>query len=485
MRARPYVVGLILGLSGACTALAEQPAAFTVSSETTFFTQPVRGDGTIDYAEAINARLSEGVTPAKNAAIPLLEAAAMAPGDRAEHYAKVRAKLGITRPLPLPPAKAPGAAEPFAGAEPKNMDQAEGRPWTADQLPDVAQWLKELEPRLALVIEASRREQFYLPLVRERDDDPMTEILLPHLSEQRDLTNALKARAMLALGDEDGDAFRRDAIAIVRLGRLSTRAATMLERYVAIHLELIGLERIQVAASGGWLSAEQAERLLADLRTGPAGLPLHEVFDLGERGFTLELLQACASHGNAVVPKFLRATNVTLPPVAQATPAEWDAALRTVNRWNDRMRDACRLPAFADRAAAIRAAEADLAAVADKKAVGPVAPEAFARRALATLSSAAGRTDVKMTQIGVARDLAEAALALSAFRAKSGEYPETLKELVPAYFKAEPVDRFTGRPLVYHTSAGGYVLQSLGANGRDDTGAVAAANDDYVVRAER
>jgi hypothetical protein len=149
------------------------------------------------------------------------------------------------------------------------------------------------------------------------------------------------------------------------------------------------------------------------------------------------------------------------------------------------MRDACRRPAFADRAVVTRAAEADLAAVVDRKAVGPVAPEAFAQRARGALGSAAGRTDVRRTQIDVARDLAEAALALSAVRAKSGEYPEHLKELVPAYFKAEPVDRFTGRPLVYRTSAGGYVLQSLGPNGRDDTGTVGAANDDCVVRAER
>jgi hypothetical protein len=159
--------------------------------------------------------------------------------------------------------------------------------------------------------------------------------------------------------------------------------------------------------------------------------------------------------------------------------------MRTVNRWHDGMRDACRQPAFADRAAAIRTVEADLAAVTDRKGAGPVPPEAFARRALAALGSAVGKTDVRLTQVGVGRDLAEVALALSAVRAKSGEYPASLKELVPAYFKAEPVDRFTGRPLVYRTSAGGYVLQSLGPNGRDDTGTVGAANDDSVVRAER
>jgi hypothetical protein len=484
-RGRAGVVGLMLGVSVACAALAGAPATFTISRETTFFTQPVRADGTVDYVEAINARLGEGVRTADNAAVPLLEGAALSPVGRAEHYAKVRAKLGVAAPPPRTKTPGAGAAEPFAGAEPKNLDQAKGGPWTAEQLPEVAAWLKRLEPRLTLMIEASRRGQFYMPLVRERDDDPMTEILLPHLAEQRDLSNALAARAMLALGNEDGEAFRRDVVAIVRLGRVSTHAATMLERYCAIHFERIGLDAIQAAASGGWLSAEQAERLLADLRAGPAALPLHEVFDLAERGSVLELLQACAVHGNAVLPRFLRGTNVTLPAVATATPAEWDTAMRTVNRWHDRARDACRQPAFADRAAAISVVEADLAAVADRKVAAPVAPEAFANRVLSTVSSPVAKTDVRMTSIGVDRDLAEAALALSAFRAKSGEYPQALKELVPAYFKAEPIDPFTGRTLVYHVLGGGYVLQSLGPNGQDDTGKVGAANDDVVVRAER
>jgi hypothetical protein len=430
-------------------------------------------------------RLSDGVKPADNAAVPLLEAAALAPGDRAGHYAKVRAKLGVTRPPPPMPAKAPAAAEPFAGAEPPKLDWAMSAPWTADQAPDVAAWLKGMEPRLALMIEASRRGQFYMPLVRERDDDPMSQILLPHLLEERNLCHALAARAMLSLGGEDFEAFRRDAVAVVRIGRLTTRASTLIERLVAIHCEDVGLQAIQVAASGGWLPAGQAERVLADLRAGPAALPLFEVFDLFERGSVLELLQAGAAHGDAEVARLLRGINMALGPVAPAGAAEWDAAMRTVNGCYDRLREAGGREAFGPRAEAIRAIDADVAARAPGKGLGPITPDAFARRLLGMFASSLERTDVAETRVRVDGDLAEAALALSVFRVKSGEYPQGLKELVPAFFKSEPVDRFTGRPLVYHAAGGGYVLQSLGPNGRDDTGTVGAASDDRVVRAER
>jgi hypothetical protein len=466
---------------------AKAPATppFTIAKETTFYTGPIRADGTVDYVEALNEQLGTGGRREDNAAIPLLEAAALGRAQKAAHYDKVRAKLGVAPAAPPTVQPPDGAPDIFAGAEPPKLEAALRGPWTAEQLPDVAAWLKSLEPRLTLIIEASRRSQFYMPFLREREEDSMILVLLPHLQEQRTLTQALVARAMLALGDEDGNAFRRDVTAVVRIGRLSTRAATVLERLVAIHCEAAGLQAIQVAASGGFLAAAQAEGLADDLRAAPPGLPLHETYDLAERVSVLELLQFCVTRGTDEVAKWIQGTNVKLPPiVAGAGPAEWDAALRTANATYDRMREAGRKPTFARRQEAINAAQADLAKE-PGKVTEPVSPAVFAERLLAVLMSSLARADVVETRVRVDRDLTAAALALSRFRAKTGEYPATLKELVPAYLKSELVDEFTERPLVYRTEAGGYVLQSLGANGRDDAGAVGARNDDRVVRAER
>jgi hypothetical protein len=482
-----WLAAVLLALSGACAAGADKPAPVTISKQTTFFTAPVRSDGTIDYPEAINQVLGKGVTAERNAAVPLLEMAALAPGANVAHYDKVRAKLG------LPPAKPPtgdaaagDAVGAFAGADPAKLDLAMRGPWTAGQAPEVAAWLKALEPRLKLFVEASRRDQFYMPLVRERDDDGMILILLPHLAEQRMLVNALVARAMLALGNEDGEAFRRDAVAIVRVGRLTTRASTMLERFVGIHCELPGLAAIQVAASGGWLSGGQVERLLADLRAAPDGLRLHEVFDLAERACVLEVLQHCAAHGPADVGRFVQGIAGKLPPVeAAAGRDQWDAALRRANGWYDRMHDAGRKPNYAQRLAEIGALQGELAGPGGDKVTTPVAPEVFARRVLAELMSSLRRADTVETGLQVDRAMTQVALALSAVRAKTGEYPAALKELVPAYLASEPLDLFTGRALVYRAEGGGYVLQSLGANGQDDTGSVGARNDDRVIRAER
>src|SRR5690349_1892802 len=44
----------------------------TVSKETTYFTEPLRPDGLVDYPAIINAKLSAGVTPETNAVTLLI-----------------------------------------------------------------------------------------------------------------------------------------------------------------------------------------------------------------------------------------------------------------------------------------------------------------------------------------------------------------------------------------------------------------------------
>lgn len=484
--ARACLIGSILYAGGLPANGQEAKHPFSVSKETTYYTTPVRSDGTIDYVEALNARLAAGVTPQNNAAIPLLEAMAEAAVGRVEHYNKVRARLGMAA-LPAPKAGAAAPAPAFNGPQPANFDLSQHGTWTADKAPDVAKWLKSLDARLNLLVDASRRDRYHMPLVRENERDFMVLVLLPHLGETRTLASALKARALLALGNEDFGAFRRDAIAIVRLGRVMTRGATVIEWLVAANIEAMGLDAISLSASGGWLSAAQVKQLQADLGAAPPDVSMSDVFDLDERGFPLEMLQACAAHGMGEWRRALEGTQVNIPAPADAGNKDWDAAMRHVNAWYDRAGAVRRKLTFPARLAAANELDAELAELAAKAGKGKqgVTIEALEDRLLVEMSSALGRAMAMETRLLVDRNLTDVALALSAFRAASGEYPGDLAELKPAYLKAVPVDQFTDRPLVYHVEGGGYVLKSLGANGKDDGAAIGAANDDRVVRAER
>lgn len=48
--------------------------------------------------------------------------------------------------------------------------------------------------------------------------------------------------------------------------------------------------------------------------------------------------------------------------------------------------------------------------------------------------------------------------------------------MAPKYLKAIPLDRYSGKPLIYRPTDKGYLFYSVGLNGKDDEGQ--GANDD-------
>jgi hypothetical protein len=66
--------------------------------------------------------------------------------------------------------------------------------------------------------------------------------------------------------------------------------------------------------------------------------------------------------------------------------------------------------------------------------------------------------------------MAQAALAVERFRLANDRLPMKLSELVPQFLPAVPLDPFDGAPLRYKPLAKGYVVYSIGPDGRDDGG---------------
>jgi hypothetical protein len=83
-----------------------------------------------------------------------------------------------------------------------------------------------------------------------------------------------------------------------------------------------------------------------------------------------------------------------------------------------------------------------------------------------TLAMAGRRRDEAL----VYRRLAHVALALSAYRADKGRYPERLSDVESACGSPLPTDLFTGQAFVYRREGEGYVLYSVGRNRKDDGG---------------
>lgn len=63
-----------------------------------------------------------------------------------------------------------------------------------------------------------------------------------------------------------------------------------------------------------------------------------------------------------------------------------------------------------------------------------------------------------------------AGLACRLHKNRTGDYPQTLDELVPGLLNEVPIDPFTGNPLVYRREGEGFIVYSLGSNQKDDGG---------------
>ncbi len=482
MRIIPWIVSIsafAINYSATAAEITKPPAApatgpFVISKETTYVTGPVRKDGTIDYVAAINEHLSAGITKENNAAIPMLEAILQIAEEQGPHYEKVRQQLGIA---------AVGAHVDFRQDGANLLDNTLSGPWTAQKSPEAARLLDSLKPLLDLLVEASKRDRYYMPLVREHDDDPLVSVLLPHLNRMRQLSNALKSRALLCLGNEDMKGFRRDAIAIVRLGRLNTHAPTLVENLVGTGCESIGLDVIKIAATGGWLSEKDANDLLADLRAAPPRRMMRDTFEGAERGFMLEFLQTAAVHGVATAQKMLDFTGPGQKPTlitASATNKDWNASLRKANAWYDRLADAGKKTSYADRIKAASDVMRDVDLLKTKyegwKSVFAPIEDQLVVLAIPSMQ----RAYTNETRILANEELTQTALALVAFKTKLGEYPPKLQLLVPTYFKSVPTDPFTDKPLIYTAQGDSYELKSEGpgdgSRGRMDDLIIHAGN---------
>ena len=64
-----------------------------------------------------------------------------------------------------------------------------------------------------------------------------------------------------------------------------------------------------------------------------------------------------------------------------------------------------------------------------------------------------------------------AELAVRGYEARNGKPPATLRELVPIWLPAAPIDPFSRRPLVYRVMTNSFLLYSVGPDRNDDDGA--------------
>jgi hypothetical protein len=511
---------LVLALSlFAATALSCSPAAegpkekeqpknhlgkFTIGKETTYVTGPLDKDGYVDYAAALDERLSKGVTPANNANVLLWKALGPHPGGstRAAEFLKL---LGIE---PLPEKgdyfidlarymKEQLKIEPADEDEPirEQLGRAMDWPWTAKDYPNLASWLKANAKPLAVAIEATKRSHYFSPMVVPKSDkgpSPLIGALMPGVFACREIANALAARAMLRVSQGAVDDAWQDLLACHRLGRLVGRGATLFDASagfaidgIALRTELAFLERTK-------LDAKQIEKCLRDLQKLPPLPTVADKLDLGERFQFLDSLMFIDRYGI----DYLESLSSTKGPkpasplsdeeikkwrVEIVVGIDWDRALRNSNRWFDRLVAASREKDRGSRETKLDQIDADLKALrANLKESGGTARlflgdeiergEIIGEMLTVLMLPATRKLWSGADRAQQIQDNVILAFALAWYQRDHGRYPEELKALMPKYLERIPSDLFSGKPLVYRPKENGYLLYSVGVNGKDEGG---------------
>ncbi len=97
-------------------------------------------------------------------------------------------------------------------------------------------------------------------------------------------------------------------------------------------------------------------------------------------------------------------------------------------------------------------------------------------------------SSLRKTTIEAKTLAAKAGIACKIFKNRHGKFPEQLSQLVPDILSEIPTDPFSGKPLIYRRTPSGFIVYSVGSNGKDDGGRetrkitkiVAEKDDDWV-----
>lgn len=461
------------------------------SEEFTRVTDLKTSEGLPDYEAAINNHFGTGVSPDQNGAVALYQGLGPAPEG-----ARLSDRFFNLLGMPVPPDDGPyferfGARIPAADRAglTERYTTSWQHPWAAEDFPELAQWLRDNEKAVDTIVRGTMRPKYYSPLVAPRNNDGtrggLIGAILPGIQRSRDVGRYLVCRAMLNLEKGNVDRAWQDLMACHRLGEMIGRGPTLIEYLVgtaingiATHGQIVFLDRVQPAAS-------QLAQFRQDLATLRAVKPAIEQMVVTERMMYLDSVVQIACGRIDLSDLDVSPASGLEKLVAQLAmlSIDWNIVMREGNQIYDRFDAAMKLKTLPERKAAMQAIETEL-----QKVRTTVATRGLL---LATMTQRPPGETVGQMMGGILSSLLLPALsavdqacnrsrqnranllltyALADWKAQNDSFPENLRELVPEFVASQPVDLFNGKPLNYRRLNDGFILYSIGVNGKDDQG---------------
>lgn len=309
----------------------ESPSLIALGRATTYFTEPIKENGEVDYIGIINTRFQALVSPGNNAFVTLQEV-----------IGRNQQVKGFDELLGYEPAE--DNEKLFRFWEDPNSDeflQASKAPWISQQHPEIAEWLRDNSESLQVVVEASLKSDYFSPWCNE-PDIPLIFVKQPGLHSLKELSRALILRAMLNIGENRPELAWDDLMAVNRLARLVSRGSTHLEFAMGVALEeLAVLGQIQLI--GRHPASGKLALYMNDLERLAVRGSLYEKIDFSERIAALDVLCKLANRTFSLDKLFATMehekdfSNVPLDLIQ--TKLDWNVALVRTNEYYDLLVD--------------------------------------------------------------------------------------------------------------------------------------------------
>lgn len=486
----------------------------TLSEQTTVLTEPIDGEGFVDYLTALNNRAAEGVTPENNFEIVFREVM----GDRkleeiAEEYYRL---LGVApsndsenRFQPLDDyllEKYPNDSEKSEREKFRNqLYELQVKPWSEAEHPLFAEWLIRNERALEKISVGAKRSRNFCPLVvpasGKSSDAKLISVHLPSQLERRMVVSALSLRSANRLHSGNDGGSLEDLRTIQRIAILTSQTEHPIEWMSSVSFDAMARQGEIVFLNHAKNRPERLREIANEIdRQEDIPSPNHTL-DRYSRYMFLEAMTKAYCQPETLKKFTTKAKSI--PPASQQLlkTKVLDKQLKWGNRQFDEMLEICKIQDSVKREEASDHFTEDYEDSLQKRKENLLLEFitlckseiwGITARNLVYCETAPALLIVDSHQRRITRKrMASLAFRIEAYHLEQGEYPEELPKLIPDYTGELPNDEFSGKPFYYERKDRGCILISFGPNQRDESSPLAPKHsawsptgDDIVIKLE-
>eukprot|EP00913_Durusdinium_trenchii_P009003 g8469.t1 len=321
---------------------------------------------------------------------------------------------------------------------------AQTRPWRDEEYPEIAAWLAANQIPLKLIVAGSKRSEYFSPMVvpeGKKKTSGLMNVLLPAVQGNRTAARMLTARAMRHVKAGNADAAWDDLIACHRIGRLVGRGPTLVEGLVGYSIGGIAAEATATFLGECRMTPNQLVRFQKEFNALPSIPSMAEKINYCERIMFLDSVILLAYGGPGSFQRLFGFGGAGAagpqPPRVDFARIDWDAILKTGNRWYDRLYAALAKPDRAARKAALRQVEGEIRSLAmqarnaGKPKNARDAGEQIGRLLISHFAPSLTAARTAEERYRQRSRLTRVGLALAAYRLDQGRYPQRLAQLSP------------------------------------------------------